>query len=58
MVEIRGVIEEGDIPSTLVVELETPIPWRKRRRSKEEGKESWLLKRIRTRSITVVEAAR
>ena len=32
MVETRGFNEKGDIPSTSVAELETPVPWRKRRR--------------------------
>ena len=35
MAETRGVAEMGDIPSTSVAELETFVPWRKRRRSKE-----------------------
>ena len=56
MVETRGVTEEGDVPSTLVADLETPVPRRKRRRSKEEVQASWSVKRRRTRSITTAEA--
>ena len=48
----------GDIPSTSFAELETPVPQRKRRRSKEEVHASLPVKRRRTRSITTTEAAR
>ena len=56
MAETRGLAEMRDIPSTSVAELETPVPWRKKRRSKEDVQESRPVKRRRTRSITVAEA--
>ena len=51
-------VETEDIPCTSLVNLETPAPRRKRRRSKDEIKESPPIRRKRTRSFTSAEAAR
>ena len=52
----------GDIPSTSAVNIETPAPQRKRRRSKDEIKDeikaSPQIRRKRTRSVTAAEATR
>ena len=48
MVETRENVEIRDIPSTSAIELESPLPQRKRRILKEEVQESWLVRRRRT----------
>ena len=52
----------GNIPSTSVVNPETPAPQRKRRRSKDEKKDeikvSPPIRRKRTRSVATTDAAR
>ena len=48
----------GDIPSTSAVNLKTPAPQRKRRRSKDEINASPPIRWKRTRSVAVAEASR
>ena len=50
--------EIGEIPSTSAANLEIPTPRKKRKRSKEELQAPLLIRRKRTRSVTVAEAAR
>ena len=58
MAEERGDAETGNIPSTSIVGLETLIPRRKRRRSREETQASQIVRRRRTRSVIAAEATR
>ena len=58
MAETREDAEIRNITSTLAVELETPLPQRKRRISKEEVHESSPVRRRRTRSVAAAEAVR
>ena len=52
----------GDIPSTSAINMETPAPQRRRRRSKDEKKDEIKVspptRRKRTRSVAAVEVAR
>ena len=56
MGETREDAEIRNIPSTSAVELESPLPQRKRRRSKEEVQASRPMRRRRTISFIEAEA--
>ena len=56
MVEEREDAEMGNIPSTSTTRLETLVPQRKRRRSREEIQASRPVRRRRTRSAVAAEA--
>ena len=56
MEEERGDAETRNIPSTSTVGLETLVPQRKRRRSREEIQAYQLVRIRRMRSVTVAEA--
>ena len=57
MAETREDAEIRNIPSTSAVELESPLPQRKRRRSKEEVHASRPVRRRRTRSVIAAKVA-
>ena len=50
--------EKEDIPSTSATNLEIPVPWRKRRISKDEIRASSPIRQKITRSVTVAEVVR